>query len=110
MSLGSSRRVRCNAQRGGGDNGKKGRCCEECSGMSNSPWLNSGNLMYFNDVWNREWTHGIPKHDLKNDGEIGPRISIALLCAEADPTETFARLCKIGERREEIPGLETCKD
>ena len=39
MSLGSSRRVRCNAQRGGGDNGKKGRCCEECSGMSNSPWL-----------------------------------------------------------------------
>jgi hypothetical protein len=40
--------------------------------------------MYFNKAWNRTWTHGIPHHDLEADGEIGPRVSIALLCAEAD--------------------------
>ena len=38
--------------------------------------------MYFNKAWNATWTHGIPKHDIEADGEIGPRISIALLCAE----------------------------
>ena len=51
---------------------------------------------YFNDAWNKAWLHGIPKHDTEADGEIGPRMSIALLCAEADPAETLARLMKTG--------------
>lgn len=33
---------------------------------------------------NRTWTHGIPHHDYDADGDIGPRMSIALLCAEGD--------------------------
>ena len=24
----------------------------------------AGDSMYFNDKWNRTWTHGIPKHDI----------------------------------------------
>jgi hypothetical protein len=55
----------------------------------------SGDLMYFNDVWNKRWTHGIPKHDFERDGAIGPRISIALLCAEADPKITLGRLTNL---------------
>ena len=94
FSLGSSRRVKLNAQRGGGECNKKKRCCEECVGVSRSPFLHSGDLMYFNDKWNARWTHGIPKHDVDRDGTIGPRISIALLCAEADPSSTLERLNK----------------
>ena len=92
FSLGSSRRVLLKAQRGGvtfeGSGKVKNRCGAECTGHAKKPWLNSGDLMYFNDKWNRAWTHGIPKHDAEadDDGEMpGPRISIALLCAEADP-------------------------
>ena len=111
FSLGSSRRVKLNAQKGGGETKKAKKCCEECVGVSKKPWLHSGDLMYFNDTWNRAWTHGIPKHDIEIDGEIGPRISIALLCAEADPKETLARLSKIGNvsiGTINIPGFETC--
>ena len=96
FSIGSSRRVQLNAQRGGGDDGKSKKCCDECTGVSTKPWLNSGDLMYFNNVWNKAWTHGIPKHDVENDGPIGPRISIALLCAEANAQETFLRIQKLG--------------
>ena len=51
-----------------------------------SHWLRSGNLMYFNDVWNRSHTHGIPAYggDVDDDGKGGPRISIAMLCAAAN--------------------------
>ena len=57
------------------------KCCEDCAGYSKKQWLHSGDLMYFNKPWNRTWTHGIPHHDFEADGEIGPRMSIALLCA-----------------------------
>jgi hypothetical protein len=79
-TVGSSRRVMlkaapCKLRR---------RCGEDCIGCQKKPWLHSGDIMYFNKAWNRTWTHGIPHHDLEADGEIGPRVSIALLCAEAD--------------------------
>ena len=44
--------------------------------------------MYFNDVWNRSHTHGIPAYggDMDDAGKGGPRISVAMLCAAAfDP-------------------------
>ena len=48
--------------------------------------------MYFNDVWNKSHTHGIPAYggDLDADGKGGPRISVAMLCAAgaADPLAT----------------------
>ena len=76
-TVGSSRRVMlkaaaCKHRR---------KCCEDCAGYSKKQWLHSGDLMYFNKPWNRTWTHGIPHHDFEADGEIGPRMSIALLCA-----------------------------
>ena len=106
FSIGSSRRVKLNAQRGGGEDGRSKRCCEECVGVSRKPWLHSGDLMYFNDTWNKAWTHGIPKHDVEADGAIGPRISIALLCANADPAETLKRMSKLHGLA--IPGFEQC--
>ena len=45
--------------------------------------------MYFNKPWNKTWTHGIPHHDYDGDGDIGPRMSIALLCAEGDFSVPF---------------------
>jgi hypothetical protein len=77
-SLGSSRRILLQAAPGK----LRKKCGDECAGCTRKPWLNSGDLMYFNKDWNRTWTHGIPKHDSEADGDIGPRISIALLCAE----------------------------
>ena len=43
-------------------------------------------LMYFNDVWNKSHTHGIPQNagDADETGRGGPRISVALLCAAAE--------------------------
>ena len=76
----AGRRVKLQASTGKASSHKK--CCDECTGHWKKPWLNSGDLMYFNRPWNRSWTHGIPKHDFEADGVIGPRISIALLCAE----------------------------
>jgi hypothetical protein len=61
-------------------------CGEKCDGCWEKPWLHSGDVMYFNNDWNRTWSHGIPSHDYDKDGEVGPRISIALLCAEGSPT------------------------
>ena len=52
-------------------------------------WSDASRLRYFNKAWNRTWTHGIPHHDCEDDGAIGPRISIALLCAEADFTVPY---------------------
>lgn len=81
LSLGSSRR--CLVQSEVDAMSDHNACCEECDGFSCSHWLRSGDLMYFNDVWNRSYTHGIPPHDVERDGVGGPRISIALLCAES---------------------------
>ena len=80
FSLGSSRRIMIQAETDKLSYRKK--CCAECGGSCSKPWINSGELMYFNDKWNRSWNHGIPPHDEQADGPCGPRISIALLCAE----------------------------
>lgn len=62
------------------------KCGERCEGARTTRWLRSGEVMYFNDAWNRSWTHGVPPHDVDADGPCGPRISVALLCAErGDP-------------------------
>lgn len=79
-SLGSSRRILLRAETDKFSLKKK--CSESCGGWSSKPWLHSGDLMYFNDVWNKSHNHGIPPHDQGADGPVGPRISIALLCAE----------------------------
>lgn len=52
-------------------------CCDDCTGCSRRRWLDSGEVMYFNDAWNKNHFHGVPKAD----HECGPRISVALLCA-----------------------------
>ena len=53
----------------------------------------AGCRRYFNDKWNRTWTHGIPHHDVEHDGEIGPRMSVALLCTEGN-LDTLKQLMK----------------
>mmetsp|Transcript_44446 Transcript_44446/g.105313 ORF Transcript_44446/g.105313 Transcript_44446/m.105313 type:complete len:547 (-) Transcript_44446:203-1843(-) len=50
-------------------------CGEACQGRKERRWLQSGEAMYFNDVWNRSHTHGIPRVE----EPCGPRISIAFL-------------------------------
>jgi len=52
-------------------------CGEGCTGCREKRYFQSGESMYFNAVWNNNFTHGIPAalH------HVGPRISIALLCA-----------------------------
>ena len=60
-------------------------------------------LMYFNDVWNRSYTHGIPPHDKERDGAGGPRISIALLCAE--PASKDALCIMPPKSKQKIYGL-----
>lgn len=81
LSLGSTRK--CLTEAEVDDFSDKHKCCDECEGFSCSYWLRSGNLMYFNDVWNRSHNHGIPANggDADDAGTGGPRISIALLCA-----------------------------
>ena len=69
------------------------KCGEECSGCAKKPWFNSGDVMYFNKDWNRTWTHGVPHHDVESDGAIGPRMSLALLCAEGTFSVPFVE-CK----------------
>ena len=46
FSLGSSRRIKLRAVRGGGEDGRGKRCCDGCEGLERMPWLNSGDLMY----------------------------------------------------------------
>jgi hypothetical protein len=84
LSLGSTRRCLVEAETD--DYSEKKLCGPACKGYHCSHWLRSGNLMYFNDVWNRSHNHGIPKDggDASEDGKGGPRISIAMLCAAAD--------------------------
>lgn len=52
-------------------------CGEGCTAYRERRLLQSGEAMYFNDVWNLGHTHGIPQVD----AACGPRISIACLCA-----------------------------
>ena len=73
------------------------KCCEACTGYSKKPWLHSGCSMFFNKAWNRTWTHGIPHHD-RADGDLGPRMSMSLLCAAGNfsvPFLTGAGTCTI---------------
>jgi len=101
LSLGSSRRCLVQSETDALSDLKK--CCDECAGYSCTHWLRSGDLMYFNDVWNRSYTHGIPPHDESRDGPGGPRISIALLCAEPAPKDM---LCILPPRsKQKIFGL-----
>eukprot|EP01052_Picozoa_sp_SAG31_P003634 SAG31_NODE_142_length_22669_cov_18.630040_9_plen_99_part_00 len=67
----------------------RSKCGKDCKGCFKQPWLHSGDIMYFNKQWNRTWTHGIPHHDYERDGDIGPRMSVALLCAEGDYSVPF---------------------
>ena len=92
LSLGSTRRCLVEAETD--EFSQKKPCCPECKGHSHSRWLRSGDLMYFNDVWNRSHTHGIPRDagDADDAGTGGPRISIALLCAAADDSEAVCTL------------------
>jgi len=92
FSLGSSRRIMIQAETDKLSYRKK--CCAECGGSCSKPWINSGELMYFNDRWNRSWNHGIPPHDEGADGKCGPRISIALLCAEGTEACALPRKAK----------------
>merc|ERR1719436_1317379 len=54
-------------------------CGEGCLGRREKRWLHSGCAMYFNDAWNQNHTHGIPKME----EPAGPRISIAFLLGAA---------------------------
>jgi len=94
-TVGSSRRVMMRAA----PCKHRKKCCDDCSGYSKKQWLHSGDIMYFNKPWNRTWTHGIPHHDYEGDGDIGPRMSIALLCAEGDFKVPFV------ESSFKIPGV-----
>lgn len=84
LSIGSTRRCLVEAETD--EFSQKKMCCEECKGYHCSHWLRSGSLMYFNDVWNKSHTHGIPQNagDADETGRGGPRISVALLCAAAE--------------------------
>lgn len=57
-------------------------CCNNCEGHTQERWLHSGAAMYFNQGWNTNHTHGIPK--MEEEG--GPRISLAFLLG-ADPSK-----------------------
>jgi len=52
-------------------------CCDACTGRKVYSSLSSGCGMYFNDKWNKSYSHGIPQMS----EPCGPRISIALLLA-----------------------------
>jgi len=83
FSFGSSRRGSFRAE--ADKHSSRKRCCAECKGSWSKPWLHSGVLVFFNGPWNEDHTHGIPAHDTEADGECGPRISVAFLCAEGAP-------------------------
>lgn len=74
-SLGSSRRVLCETI--SDDRSKYEACCEECTGRKVFKYMHSGSAMYFNGKWNDSHTHGVPPWKVP----VGPRISVALLCA-----------------------------
>ena len=84
LSMGSTRR--CLTEAEVDDFSEKKSCGENCKGYHCSHWLRSGSMMFFNDVWNKSHTHGIPQNagDADETGRGGPRISVALLCAAAD--------------------------
>jgi len=77
-SLGSSRR--CDLETKTDEFSSIDGCCDDCEGCSETRWLHSGSAMYFNDPWNQNHTHGIPKMT----EQCGPRISIALLLGAPD--------------------------
>jgi len=74
-SLGSSRQILCETI--ADKRSHYEACGEECTGCKTFRWMHSGSAMYFNDPWNNNNTHGVPKME----EECGPRISVALLCA-----------------------------
>jgi len=93
FSLGSSRRALLRRETDKHSSLKK--CCDSCLGAWRKPWLHSGDLVYFNDVWNNDNTHGIPAHNTESDGESGPRISVALLCAPGPPPNPMDAVCAL---------------
>ena len=58
-------------------------CCSECTGHKQRCCFQNGQAMWFNDVWNKSHTHGIP---VATHLPCGPRISIAMLCAPKPTT------------------------
>ena len=75
--------------------------CGRCGGAWRKPWLKSGTLCFFNADYNDNHTHGIPLHDVEADGECGPRISVALLCAEGtQPPDVSDMVCKLMPKKE----------
>jgi len=81
FSIGSSRQVLL--QRMSDNMSSYEACGEQCAGRKERRFFQSGEAMYFNDVWNNNHTHGVPP---ATHLPCGPRISIALLCAPV-PTE-----------------------
>jgi hypothetical protein len=65
-------------------------CGDNCEGRRFGKWLHSGTAIYFNDAFNKNHLHGIPKLD----GECGPRISVAFLMG-ALPEELKAGKAKV---------------
>lgn len=74
-SLGSSRQVLCETMLD--SRSKYEGCGDTCEGRKVFRYMHSGSSMYFNDKWNNNHTHGVPKAT----EPCGPRISVALLCA-----------------------------
>lgn len=97
FSLGSSRRALLRTETD--KHSSRAKCCDGCAGAWRKPWLHSGTLLYFNTVFNDDHTHGIPAHDTAADGEAGPRISVALLCAEGPPPNALEAACALLPRR-----------
>merc|ERR1712187_119242 len=77
-SLGSSRR--CKLETMADEFSAIKACGDNCQGCTETTWLHSGSAMYFNDTWNQNHTHGIPKMT----EDCGPRISIAFLLGAPD--------------------------
>jgi len=77
-SLGSSRP--CNLETMTDEFSAVKSCGDDCKGCAETRWLPSGSAMYFNDAWNQNHTHGIPKMT----EYCGPRISIAFLLGAPD--------------------------
>jgi hypothetical protein len=91
--LGSSRRARLRTETD--KHSSRVKCCDGCTGAWRKPWLHSGTLLYFNSVFNDDHTHGLYPHDTAADGEAGPRISVALLCAEGPPPNALEAACAL---------------
>jgi len=69
-------------------------CGGSCTGCHERRYLQNGEAMWFNDVWNTAHTHGVPKIEA-GEGGCGPRISIAMLCAPKAPPQMACRIDEV---------------